>query len=64
MERDLLAAGEKDFPPDPSPLPISPQRSTFQKALRILAETLLAFRVHSKFDLATLFELDSDKARN
>jgi DNA-binding Lrp family transcriptional regulator len=28
------------------------------------SETLLAFRVHSKFDLATMFELGSEKARN
>jgi len=28
------------------------------------SETLLAFRVHSKFDLATIFDLDSNKARN
>jgi DNA-binding Lrp family transcriptional regulator len=28
------------------------------------SETLLAFRVHSKFDLASLFELDSEQARN
>lgn len=28
------------------------------------SETLLAFRVHSKFDLATIFDLDVDQARN
>ena len=28
------------------------------------SETLLAFRVHSNFDLAEIFELDSESSRN
>jgi DNA-binding Lrp family transcriptional regulator len=28
------------------------------------SETLLAFRVHSKFDLAGLFDVDEEQARN
>jgi DNA-binding Lrp family transcriptional regulator len=28
------------------------------------SETLLAFRVHSKFDLETIFDIDSEQARN
>jgi DNA-binding Lrp family transcriptional regulator len=28
------------------------------------SETLLAFRVHSKFDLENIFEIDTEEARN
>lgn len=28
------------------------------------SETLVAFRVHSKFDLATIFDVGADQARN